>query len=244
MKRAPVRLLLAALTMLFAGLGQSKAGITTYGTRAAFDVAAPGVPVEGFQNADTSGTVGFNGPLNSSSNIPGVFSPGDILPGITITDSTPSSVDLFTAGPGQSSNPTLAVGSNFPGSDSLELLFGPGVTALAFDLFQNFGGGAQSGSNQTYQVSLYDTSNVLLGTYNTTVPSGSAGFFGATSDSDLIGRASIVGPNSAFEVVDNIAFGRAQAEAVPEPASVAMLVVGAMGVAGYGWRRRKQSVPA
>ncbi|MFO0841065.1 MAG: PEP-CTERM sorting domain-containing protein [Gemmataceae bacterium] len=241
MKRAPVRLLLAALTMLFAGLGQSKAGITTYGTRAAFDVAAPGVPVEGFQNADTSSTGAFTGPLNSSSNIPGFFSPGDILPGITLST---QSNNMFTAGPGQSSNPTLAVGSNFPGSDSLELVFGPGVTALAFDLFQNFGGGSQSGSNQTYQVSLYDTSDVLIGTYNATVPSGSAGFFGATSDSALIGRASILGPNNAFEVVDNIAFGQANAEAVPEPASIAMLLVGTMGVAGYGWRRRKQSVPA
>jgi PEP-CTERM motif len=206
-----------------------RASVITYANRSAFNAAAPGAPVEGFQGANTSATSGFTGPLSSTSNN-GVFSPGAILPGITIST---NSNDMFLAGPGQSSNPTLAVGSNFPPTDALNLQFAPGVTAVAFDLFQNFGGGAQSGSPQTYTVSLFDSSNASLGVFTTTVPSGGAGFFGATSTT-AIGSVSILGPQGAFEVIDNIAFGRAAA--VPEPAT--LVVFGTLALGAFGVRRR------
>jgi hypothetical protein len=221
---------LAALTLAWTAPA-APAAVITYANRTAFNTAAPGVPVEGFQNANTSTTVAFNGPLSSATNN-AVFSPGDILPGITISTNSNA---MFLAGAGQSSNPTLAVGSNTPGSDTLTLQFGPGVTAVAFDLFQNFGGGSQSGSPQAYQVSLFDTSNVLLGVFPTTVPSGSGGFFGATS-TDPIGRVTILGPSlgfGAFEVIDNVAFG----EAVPEPATLA--VFGLLAAGAFGVRRRQ-----
>jgi hypothetical protein len=228
-----MRKLMWALCAVLGIASSSQAVVITYANLAAFNAAAPGLPVEGFQNANTSASVGFNGPLNSATNN-FAFSPGDILPGITITDSTPASVDLFIAGPGQSSNPTIAVGSNFPSTDTLNLVFSPTVTAVAFDLFQNFGGGFQSGSPQTYTVSLFGVGNVLLGSFNTTVPSGSGGFFGATS-TDAITRITINGPAGAFEVIDNVRFG--QAAAVPEP--ISLVVFGGL-VLGGGLVARKR----
>lgn len=227
-----ISLLLGLLAALLV-CPSARAAVVIYGNSAAFNGAAPGLPVEGFQNANTALTSPFNGPLNSATSN-AVFSPGDILPGINITDSTPGSVDLFLAGVGQSSNPSLAVGSNFPGSDALILQFSPGVNAVAFDLFQNFGGGAQSGVNQVYVVSLFDTSNVLIGAFNVNVGSGTGGFFGGISDT-TIGSISILGPGGAFEVIDNVHFGLA---AVPEPASLlAWTLLSGVALAGYRLRR-------
>lgn len=239
------RLFVLALAGLATAAEPAPAAVITYTTWAGFDAAAPGVPVEGFQNATSSATQVFTGPLNSGMNS-GPFTPNTILPGITVANSSPHGSDLFLAGPGQSSNPTLAVGTQNPDSAFLVLQFSPGVTAVAFDLFQNFSGGTQSGSPQTYTVILFDPSNNVLGVFGAGVPSGSAGFFGATSTSDSIGRVEVLGPIAlgvgAYEVVDNVAFGSAAAGGVvstPEPGTVA--VFAALGLVACGLRRGKKN---
>jgi hypothetical protein len=38
-----------------------------------------------------------------------------------------------------------------------------------------------------------------------------------------------------------VTFGTPQVTGVPEPASLTLLGLGALGLLGYGWRRRKQA---
>jgi hypothetical protein len=209
----------------------AEAALIFYPNLAAFNAANPGLAFEGFQNAN-GGTQAFTGPLNSTTNN-AAFSPGDILPGIEFTDTPgPGGNEMFIAGPGQSSNPTTAIGQNTPPSDALDILFAPTVGAVSFNIFQNFGGGSQSGVNQIYPVSVYGPGNVLLGSINITVASGQAGFFGVRSDSP-ISKISVNNPN-AFDVIDDVQFGQ-----VPEPATLSMLGLGL--VAGAVARRRAKA---
>jgi hypothetical protein len=216
-------MLLACAGLMVGTVGRSDAILTFYVNRAAFNAANPGLPIEGFQNANT-GTSVFTGPLDSTTNN-AQFSPGDILPGITFTDSPgPDAGAMFVVGPGQSTNPTTALGVNFPATDAMDILLNPGVSAVALDIFQNFGGGAQSGVTQPYVVDIFGTSG-LLGSTVILVPSGQFGFFGVSSNvSGEIVRVS-VNNRSAFDVIDNVAFGGA---AVPEPSTLAF--AGSLGI--------------
>jgi hypothetical protein len=130
---------------------------------------------------------------------------------------------MFIAGPGQSANPTTAIGQNFPSTDALDILLNPGITAIAFDIYQNFGGGAQAPTPQPYSVSIFGTSG-LLGTTLVSVPSG-GGFFGVSSTTDLITGVS-VNNATAYDVIDDVAFGSANVQPVPEPASFIFTLTG------------------
>ena len=142
---------------------------------------------------------------------------------------------MFVAGPGQSSNPTTAIGQEFRSSDALDILLNPVVTAIAFEIFQNFGDGSRSGGDQLYLVEIVDVSG-LLGSTNVTVLSGSAGFFGVSST--IAGEITRVSVSNvlAFEVIDNVRFGGAS---VPEPASLALMGLGFAAVA----RARSRAKP-
>jgi hypothetical protein len=66
MKRA---LTLATLLFLLSGVPYAHAVLIFYPDRTAFNTANPGLPIEGFENANT-GTTSFTGPLNSTSDNP------------------------------------------------------------------------------------------------------------------------------------------------------------------------------
>jgi hypothetical protein len=215
----------ACAGLVLGTMGRADAILTFYVNRAAFDAANPGLPIEGFQNANT-GTAAFTGPLDMNSNNAS-FSPGDILPGITFQDNPgPDAGAMFVAGPGQSTNPTTAIGQNFPASDAMDILLNPGVNAVAFDIFQNFGGGSQSGVTQPYPVNIFGASG-LLGSTIVLVATGQSGFFGVSSD--VPGEIVRVSLNhaGAFDVIDNVAFGASRQD-VPEPSTLAF--AGAMGI--------------
>jgi hypothetical protein len=223
-----------AVGLSITGWTQSaNAALMFFTDRPTFNTAAPGLPIEGFQNCNDT-TVIFTGPLNSTSNN-AFCSPGDIMAGISFVDNPgPDGNGMFSAATGQSSNPTQAVGQNSPSSDALDIIFAPGVTAVGFDIYQNFGGGSQSGSTQLYPVSVFDAANMLLGSTNVSVPSGGSGFFGVISDTDVITRVS-VNNTSAFDVIDDVAFGTAS---IPEPGTLALF---GLGLAGLGFARRRKA---
>lgn len=161
---------------------------------------------------------------------------GDILAGVTFADTGPP-FNMFVAGPGQSTNPTSAVGQNFPATDALDLIFDPLVLAVGFNIFQNFGGGAQSGVPQPYPVEVFGPGDVLLGATVVIVPSGpvpagAEAFFGVIAfNGQQIARVS-VNNSSAFDVIDDVAFGLAQ---IPEPGALGLLALSLMLL---GLRRR------
>lgn len=212
---------LVGLVLLLAASG-ADAILVFYPDRPTFNAANPGLPVEDF-NEGVGIAAGFPAPLDSTSSN-AHFVPGDILPGVSFTDNPgPDVVDglyfapAFHNGLAQT---TQGIGQEFPSSDALDILTSPGVTALAVDIFQNFGGGFQSGSPIDVPVNVFGPGDVLLGFTSVTVNSNSFGFFGVSSTLDLITRISINNTLS-FDSIDNVAFG--VAAAVPEPSTLLFL---------------------
>ena len=138
--------------------------------------------------------------------------------------------------PSESSNPTTALGINLPTGGVNTITFASGTSAFGLDLFQNFGGGSQSGSPASFLISLFDASNSLIGAFNPFVAPNGGSFFGVTS-SDVIFSAQVSQPGG-YAVVDNVRFGSVSA-AVPEPATWALLLIG-FGFIGGAMRIRRR----
>lgn len=209
------KLLFISMFLLFYGVAY--ASPIYYTDRTSFDLANPSTVLEDFESVST---------------IAEVLAGTNILPGVSFA--LTSGTDAYLAGPGQSSNPTQAIGVNTPTSAGWEMIFNIAVNAVAFDVFQNFGGGSQSGQDILATVNLYDI-NGFLGTYDTNIPSGQAGFFGTFTGTDYITRLTVNNVNS-YDVIDNVAFSGTAP--VPEPATMFLFCIGLLGLAGVNRRKK------
>jgi hypothetical protein len=192
----------------------------TYTDRATFDAAAPGLPVETFENNSAAGIVSFPDPLDSTTNN-GTFAPGDILPGISfsvIDNGGSGDLVLLPAGSlGGGAPPTDVVGPNtFVEALQIDLL--PAVTAIGLDVF-----GLANPNN--LNVSFFDGGS-LLG--SVTVFAGStATFVGATNFGGSITRVT-TNLSDVGELVDDVAFGTPAA--APSPSVFSLMAIGLGGL--------------
>lgn len=216
---AMVRTILA-LTATAGAMGSVHASVVTT-SRSAFESSITITYKETFQSL--TGTTVVTGPLTMAT-------------GLVV--SSPSN-NLFSVGPGQSSNPTEAIGSNSPASDSLNFALGGAFAAFGVDLFQNHGGGSQGTVADTFRISFFDGST-LIDTQDTSVAPNGGSFFGYVSSLGSFDKVTLQGLGSnpsIYEVADNVTVGNGST--VPEPASI-LLVGMAVLCAGASTRMRSQ----
>ena len=151
-----------------------------------------------------------------------------------VTFSPPTGYDLYIAAPGQSANPTTALGLDFPQGGDLTITLDNLATAFGMDLFQNFGGGAQSGSDDPFLISLFNGS-VLVTSFNVAVASGTGSVFSVTGTNPF-NSITVSSETTGYAVIDNFSFGES---AVPEPDTWAMMLLG-FGAIGCAMRRRQR----
>ena len=201
------------------------AQVTTYGDQGSFSAAAGPVTTETFSGCPGGG---FSGSLSSSA---GPCS--GIVAGVTYS---PQQGSLYIAGAGQSSNPTTALGLDLFSGDPISIVFDEAITAWGADLYQNFGGGTQSGADAAFVIALYGAGNILIDTLNTMVGSDGGDFFGLTSTTPFV-RVEVA-QTDGYAVIDNVSFSTTTA--VPEPATWAMMLLG-FGAVGFALRRGKRA---
>jgi hypothetical protein len=172
--------------------------LTFFNSRPAFNAAHPGLPLETFANTNLppNSVLACPGPFNSTTNN-GCFSPGDILPGISVINTTGGNLVVLT--PPFFGVNCVAVGPD-TFTDNGEMQFNPPVQAVGFDLNSNV--------PSTYNIQIFGPGG-SLGT--TTAPGAIPGLFWGVGTSDP-GGISRITTNSAAgsgELYCGVAFGLA-----------------------------------
>lgn len=188
------------------------AAITTYSSRAAFNAAAPGLPVDTFPSTVSYQAYPLNyyfhtSPVSAATN-DGIFQTGSILPGVTISAKSPVfASQALKIEPVAGGNQVAA--ATF--GDTLILDFSPAVSAVGFDV---------SGHVYTYplypghvEVAVYSGATRLYSNSNVPVPTGSQ-FVGFTSTARNITRVTLlyVEAHDEFDTctfISNLAFDAA-----------------------------------
>jgi len=177
--------------------------ITFYPTRADFDAANPGLPVEDFQDF-TDALVTCDAPANNGTSCPGGYDAGDILPGLEIdcaANSGPGVGGLVIIPTGMDYNPSIIFSSNYF-SDNTIINLSPAVDAIGLDASCHYG-------SPQMDIAVYDGNGALIWGGNHT-PCEPTGFFlgWSTTDPAGIGRIELNDPSGAsVESIDNVAFG-------------------------------------
>lgn len=183
--------------------GAIPSNLTFYPSQAAFTTAHPGLPVEDFEESGVTDTgfLNFTGPLDSTSNIPGAFSPGDILPGLRINGITTNSMATmggnYEQGGTNLGNTTKVVFENNL-LDGLRIDFtNYDAYAVGMDLMRAWAPG-----NVT--ITVYGPHGVLLGTTTKTIQL-SETFVGVYYNQPIT-RIEVLNATDV-DIVDNIRFG-------------------------------------
>lgn len=205
---------------------EHRGGLTFYATRAAFDDANPGLPVEDFEDVEVApGTwcASFS-PVDSGSD-DDCYDRGTLMAplGIAAVGPTQSSFDAVIAlGAGYFGQPSTVLGANL-GADTTEIRFNPGVHAAGMDVRSYL-------STAEITVTVFDTGGIPLGT--TTITSTPAGlFFGVRADGAVIGAVRFA-EHKDYVFLDNIAMGAYGGQVTFDPTPlVAALESGDTGAA-------------
>jgi hypothetical protein len=220
--------LVAAALLCVSLAAPAEGALITFNSRAMFNAAAPGLPLETFE----AGLVGPGGVVGCAAPISGAaasacFPLGGLLAGAIYDSPMFHELVVLGAGFGPVGNASKVLGPN-AFADTFNVLYS-NANAVGFDVFPGLVAG-----NVTIEV--FSTLNVLLGSFMIPAPLGPT-FWGVISDSDLIGRINIASITAAGaaggELIDNHAFGIAQ---VPEP--VALTLLGS-GLLAFGLSRRR-----
>jgi hypothetical protein len=188
-----------AMTLSFGALTGAGAQLTQFSTRAAFDAACPGLPVEDFEDARVApGFVGGTGALDKDTT-GGGFLPGDILDGLRL-EAVPSN-NLAILGDTSYGVSTKKVFANFD-NDSLRITFyNGGVTCVGLDVSVLF-------DPAPVTAEFFDAAGNSLGSVTVSAAVAGDTFVGVKS-STPIDRVIISTPAGIYKGVDNIAFGAA-----------------------------------
>ena len=178
----------------------SAGGLNLVASRSEFDVLAPGLPIEDFEDGTVpaGGVTVCTGPFDSTTNN-ACFNPGDILPGVAAQDNPgPDTNGMVILGPGFASvgNSSVVAGAaSF--ADGTNILFpNDDVTAFGMDVLINVAG--------TVGYTVRGIGNNVLATGDINVAPNSSTFLGYVGD-QVITSVSLSSPSG--ELVDNVAFG-------------------------------------
>ncbi|MGZ6016303.1 MAG: PEPxxWA-CTERM sorting domain-containing protein [Phenylobacterium sp.] len=216
----------AAFALVSAALPAAAAVTITYSDRASFSAAAGPLTTETFESC--AGNSQVNNALSASH--PGPC--GSIVAGVRFAP--PPGGQDYVAPPGQTGNPTIAFGVNSPPYEALTVDFtGSNTVAFGADLFQNSGAGGQTPGLAPYEVRVRFLGGDPDTVFSFGVASGGT-FFGFTSDTaiDSLGITRLDG----YPIIDNASF--TPSNAVPEPASWALMLMGFGGLGALLRRRR------
>ena len=188
----------------------------------------------GAQTITSSGDAALAGAtvIDFQSAAPGMTFGPVVIGGVTFTPGAGQPVIIESDYAGQYNTSGQYLATQYM-TTSLRFDFAAPVSAFGF----NFGA-----SDVVWTLSAYDTFGALLATTGTPVtgPSNAGEFIGLGSTGAGIAYATLDGSSTDYVMIDNFAFaaGDVRATVTPEPASIALMGTGLVGLVGFARRKR------